>query len=276
VSPLRAAPVLVAALLLAATEASAGIAYTSRSTHTLALLAQGSIPLQLAAGPDDSTTELSVALSGTLTGSKVANSLPGTYDALFVNNTSSSDYQMRLVLVSATNQSDCTRCKLWVSNLSSGAKVLQVNITGGTIQQSSGSWEAVNRDGAAGDEYHVWVEHNVSTGKRVSLSYKLEYAPSGASSPLVSYGNMTFVGRGTVDVSNNVFTPSTFTIAAGESVTWHWVQGRHGVEDLNGNAWCSTRSAPAPDCSRAFATAGTYNYRCIVHQNNMLGTIEVT
>jgi plastocyanin len=267
----------VLAVLLAAGLAQAGpaVVLASPSTLALTLTALPSIPLQLAAGPDDNTTELSVALSGALVGSKLANSRPGLYDALYVNNTSSTDYQFRLVLVSVTNQTECVKCKLWVSNLSSGAQQLQINITAGVAALASGPWQNVNRATVAGHEYHVWAEHNVSTGKEARLGYALEYAPRGATSPSVSYVNMTFVARGTVDLSNQVFTPANFSISAGESVTWHWVQGKHGVEDLNGTSWCSTRTAPAADCSRSFASPGTYGYRCTIHAVNMVGTVRV-
>jgi plastocyanin len=205
----------------------------------------------------------------------VANSRPGNYDALYVNNTAATDYQMRLVLLSVTNQSDCLRCALWVSNLSSGAKRVHINVTSGVVQQTTGPWENLTRDGTSGDEYHVWAEHNVSTGKEVKVAYAMEYTPRGKTSPTVLYANMTFVGRGVIAVTNNLFTPATFTIRAGDSVTWRWVEGRHGVEDLTNNLWCAEQTAPASDCSRVFPTAGIYAYRCTRHAA-MVGTITVS
>jgi PKD repeat protein len=77
-----------------------------------------------------------------------------------------------------------------------------------------------------------------------------------------------------VTVSNFAFTPSAVTIQPGESVTWTWASGIHGVsfETPGSPADCPIQSSGT--CVRDFPTAGTYSYHCPIH-GSMTGTITV-
>lgn len=80
----------------------------------------------------------------------------------------------------------------------------------------------------------------------------------------------------TVDVQNFSFAPSLATLAAGDTVTWHWVSGSHSVvEDSTNVIWCATRTTPAMDCPRTFSDTGTFTYHCGVHPGSMKAKLHV-
>lgn len=83
----------------------------------------------------------------------------------------------------------------------------------------------------------------------------------------------------TVTISNNQFSPTPDTIAAG-NITFHWAAGAvtHNV------TWQTGPSSPAGSGNRAggdadYVTAlvaGDYTYHCTIHATTMTGTIHVT
>ena len=86
-----------------------------------------------------------------------------------------------------------------------------------------------------------------------------------------------------ISVQNNMFTPGTKTIAVGSEVKWAW---NSCTGDAYSGQTCVAHSvtfddgatSPTQDqgtYARTFATAGTYNYHCLVHGAAMAGTITV-
>jgi len=90
---------------------------------------------------------------------------------------------------------------------------------------------------------------------------------------------------GGISVTNNLFGPSTKTVAVGTNIQWAWntctgdtYNGQtcvqHSVTFDDGSA-----SSPLQDqgtFNKTFATAGTYAYHCSVHgTTGMTGTITV-
>jgi len=77
-----------------------------------------------------------------------------------------------------------------------------------------------------------------------------------------------------VSISNNAFTPSSVTIAAGATVRWTWVSGaaNHNVTFDDGPASFTQNNGTF---SRTFADAGTYGYQCTIHGPAMSGTVVV-
>jgi plastocyanin len=90
-------------------------------------------------------------------------------------------------------------------------------------------------------------------------------------------------------VENNSFNPATLTVAAGTTVKWTWATCTGGNDPYSGGTgqtcvdhsvtWDDGSSASATQSAgtyqRAFATAGTYKYHCIVHGTSMSGTVVV-
>jgi plastocyanin len=76
-----------------------------------------------------------------------------------------------------------------------------------------------------------------------------------------------------VRVSNNRFTPSNRTVAAGTTVTFRWASGSvtHNVTFNDGPASANQSSGTF---QRLFANAGAFPYQCTIH-NGMTGTITV-
>ena len=80
----------------------------------------------------------------------------------------------------------------------------------------------------------------------------------------------------TVDATNqNVFTPSTVTVAAGGTVTWSIASVTHNVtfRAVTG-APTNISNTASSAASRTFATAGTFPYDCTIH-SGMTGTVVV-
>lgn len=76
-----------------------------------------------------------------------------------------------------------------------------------------------------------------------------------------------------VDVKNFAFAPRNVSIAEGDTVQWHWINGTHNVvQDGTNTVWCSSRSSG--DCFRTFPTRGNFTYRCTFH-GGMRGAVYV-
>lgn len=87
----------------------------------------------------------------------------------------------------------------------------------------------------------------------------------------------------TVQVTNNVFTPSSVTIAAGGTVTWHWPASATNPHNVSPDGTEPTRSGnpvTGPNTYQyTFNTPGVYQYFCEVHGAaggiGMSGTVTV-
>jgi len=72
------------------------------------------------------------------------------------------------------------------------------------------------------------------------------------------------------------FTPSSVTIAPGDTVIWVWAGGGHDVTFTSAGAPASCPNMGAGVCVRVFPTAGTYNYLCQPHAGlGMVGVVKV-
>src|SRR5688572_9091013 len=83
-----------------------------------------------------------------------------------------------------------------------------------------------------------------------------------------------------VVVQNNRFTPSTVTIAVGDTVTWAFREAGHDTVNKSGstygNIWNSGIKPPNTVFSFTFNTAGTFPYVCRPHENiGMVGSVIV-
>lgn len=86
----------------------------------------------------------------------------------------------------------------------------------------------------------------------------------------------------TVTVSSFQFSPSSLTIAPGDTVLWNCIDGCHNVNGstatfpANPSAFSSGSVACSPwTYSFKFTSTGTYNYQCDPHAGQMNGTITV-
>jgi plastocyanin len=86
-----------------------------------------------------------------------------------------------------------------------------------------------------------------------------------------------------ISVTNNAFSPAAKTVSAGTTVRWAW---NTCSGDSYGGQTCVDHSVTFDDgvtsatqdqgtFSRAFNTAGTYNYHCSVHGAAMSGSVTV-
>lgn len=82
----------------------------------------------------------------------------------------------------------------------------------------------------------------------------------------------------TVVMQNNRFVPSSLTIPSGDTVVWVGGATIHTVTGTGSDPFCGGQWVyDGQNCSKTFATAGTFNYRCSFHGNfGMTGTIRVT
>jgi len=87
---------------------------------------------------------------------------------------------------------------------------------------------------------------------------------------------------GGISVTNDVYNPTTKTVASGATVQWSWntcVSDGYSTQTcyLHSVTFDDGQTSPTQDegsYSRSFATAGTYNYHCLVHPT-MTGSIIV-
>lgn len=96
---------------------------------------------------------------------------------------------------------------------------------------------------------------------------------------LASINDLAITSAGVVMVGagdQNVFSPSTVTIHAGESVTWNWISGIHSiVSDDTPPAFDASARLAVGQYTVTFPTAGSYGYHCGVHGTMMTGTVVV-
>jgi plastocyanin len=91
-------------------------------------------------------------------------------------------------------------------------------------------------------------------------------------------GDSTNPGGTDVTVQDNAFSPSSLTVAVGQTVTWTWAGSTaHNVTWDSGSPTASpTQSSGTYE--RTFAQAGTFAYHCTIHGGpgtGMHGTITV-
>lgn len=85
----------------------------------------------------------------------------------------------------------------------------------------------------------------------------------------------------TINVSSNVFTPSSLTASLGDTIRWVWQNGSHTTTSTTiptgAAAWNAVSNNTNPVFQYVPAVAGTYNYICQPHQAlGMVGTFTVT
>ena len=108
---------------------------------------------------------------------------------------------------------------------------------------------------------------------------------SSSTAPQQKTGN-TAPPAGGISVTNDAFSPSTKSVAAGTTVKWAWNTCSGGDPYYGGTMTCVAHSVTFDDGTssatqdqgtfeRTFTAAGTYNYHCLVHGAAMTGTITV-
>ena len=85
----------------------------------------------------------------------------------------------------------------------------------------------------------------------------------------------------TVNVSNNVFTPSNLThVTAGDTIQWVWVEGTHTTTSVSipsgAMDWDSPITQDEPTFLYRPLVNGTYTYQCTPHASTMTGRFLVT
>ena len=83
-----------------------------------------------------------------------------------------------------------------------------------------------------------------------------------------------------VGVSDNVFTPASFTINVGDTIVWMWAQGTHTTTSttipVGAQAWDQLLDQNNTSYMYVVTTTGTYNYWCTFHyQMGMVGQFTV-
>jgi plastocyanin len=87
-------------------------------------------------------------------------------------------------------------------------------------------------------------------------------------------GGSTPTQTNAVQVIDNSFSPSAIQVAPGTVVTWTWPNstGTHNITFTDGSG-SGDKSGPT-SFSKAFPTAGTFNYSCTLH-GGMNGSVLV-
>lgn len=78
----------------------------------------------------------------------------------------------------------------------------------------------------------------------------------------------TPVQAATVNVDDNQFSPNSVVVTIGGTVTFHWAGTNGHSVTPNGSSTFSPTSGvayPPKDLVVTFSSAGTYQYRCIIH-----------
>ncbi len=90
--------------------------------------------------------------------------------------------------------------------------------------------------------------------------------------------NPVITGNGataSVSIVNMSFSPDTLKIAAGTTVTWTNNDSMTHTVTATGGLFDSGNLPAGMTFTHTFSTAGTYNYRCVIHAN-MKAVIVVT
>jgi len=96
--------------------------------------------------------------------------------------------------------------------------------------------------------------------------------PSNPSPPSTPSGP---VATDQVEVGNNTFTPANITVPINTTVKWTWGPDAT-IHNVNGSGGLASGDKTAGDSySKAFTTAGTFNYSCTIHPG-MAGSVLVT
>ncbi len=114
----------------------------------------------------------------------------------------------------------------------------------------------------------------------IVLALVLAACTAGTPSPTAPSGGGTTGGTTpavvNVEMSQIQFVPQTVTVKVGTTVVWtNKDQVDHNVTADDGS-FASGNIAPGGTFSYTFNTAGTYDYKCTIHQPAMVGTIIVT
>ena len=82
------------------------------------------------------------------------------------------------------------------------------------------------------------------------------------------------VGKDTVNVGNNFYSPSALTVSVGSTVTWVW-EPNDVIHTVTFDADTTVMSAfqSSGTYARTFTAAGTYSYHCSIHGAAMTGVI---
>jgi plastocyanin len=75
--------------------------------------------------------------------------------------------------------------------------------------------------------------------------------------------------------SNGSVNPAVDTISVGETVKWYLVAGTHSVQSQGSPAFTSSGTLSDLPYENLFFNAGTYQYNCGIHGNQMTGAIVV-
>jgi plastocyanin len=89
-------------------------------------------------------------------------------------------------------------------------------------------------------------------------------------------GNNPPPPEGDILVQNDLFSPATFSVAAGGTVTWAWDSNgqQHTVTFDDGSVDSNRKSSGT--FQHTFTTAGSFPYHCEVHPTTLWGTIRFT
>lgn len=180
----------MAVLAVTGLSQAVSILYNTSSDQTVSLFPQADIPIQLAAGPEGSTS-INANRTGSLsavTGGLVATSFNTTY----VNNTSATSYRIRFTHLSTTGtSSECVQCDI---ELRAGSTTsTQISYSLGSLVTSQGAYRTIDAPGGAASSWHIWATatRSVLADQEVAVAYRMEIVPTGGESPSVHYFNMT-------------------------------------------------------------------------------------
>jgi len=110
-----------------------------------------------------------------------------------------------------------------------------------------------------------------------SAARRQQVAAEAATTPVIPLGHQLTTDdgspAGTIELQRLAFTPSTFTITAGQALVWSFDDG--GVAHTVTGAGFDSGPKTTGLFSHTFASPGTFDYRCSVHPA-MRGTVVVT
>jgi plastocyanin len=85
-----------------------------------------------------------------------------------------------------------------------------------------------------------------------------------------------FAATKTVQVKDNVFAPTSITVARGTTVNWVWKgKAPHNVKVTKGPAKFASTTQTKGTFSKKLTKTGTYSILCTIHAPNMKMTVNV-